>query len=117
MGNALSLVGQIPPSASGTQNLGAFHRQHYVFLLLKCFLISLCIALLRGHAALVCQVQLSPTILATGGADGRVITFSLTTYTPLQCIDAHESSITSLQFDKHFLITSGNDGRARLFDS
>lgn len=77
---------------------------------------SECLALLTGHTALVCQLQLSPTILATGGSDGRVITFCLTTYTPLHRIAAHDSSVTSLQFDKHFLVTGGNDGRVRLFE-
>ena len=37
----------------------------------------------QGHSALVCQLQLSLTILATGGSDGRVIAFSLETYTAL----------------------------------
>lgn len=32
-------------------------------------------------------------------------------------IAAHDSSVTSLQFDKHFLVTGGNDGRVRLFDT
>ncbi|KAJ7777327.1 WD40-repeat-containing domain protein [Mycena metata] len=44
-----------------------------------------CLALLQGHTALVCQLQLSPSlpttphpapILVTGGSDGRVITSS-----------------------------------------
>ena len=76
-----------------------------------------CLALLQGHTALVCQLQLSPTILATGGSDGRVITFSLDTYTALQRIAAHDSSVISLQFDKNFLVTGGNDGRVRLFET
>jgi F-box and WD-40 domain protein CDC4 len=76
-----------------------------------------CTALLQGHTALVCQLQLSPTILATGGSDGRVITFSLSTYTVLHRIAAHDSSVTSLQFDRQFLVTGGNDGRVRLFET
>lgn len=76
-----------------------------------------CLALLQGHSALVCQLQLSPTILATGGSDGRVITFSLETYTALQRIAAHDSSVISLQFDKNFLVTGGNDGRVRLYET
>ena len=80
---------------------------------------SECLAMLSGHTALVCQLQLSPTILATGGSDGRVITFSLTdrTYPVLHRIAAHDSSVTSLQFDNHFLVTGGNDGRVRLFET
>ncbi|KIM39511.1 hypothetical protein M413DRAFT_447003 [Hebeloma cylindrosporum] len=105
-----------------------------------------CIALLQGHAALVCQLQLSNDLLVTGGSDGRVITFSLNTYKPLHRIAAHDSSVTSLQFDCRssssirnatdstsgngdsdinnggvgnsgdFLVTSGNDGRVKLWD-
>lgn len=76
-------------------------------------------AILEGHTALVCQLQLSPTILATGGSDGRVITFSLEQkpYPVLHRIAAHDSSVTSLQFDKNFLVTGGNDGRVRLFET
>ncbi|KAJ6561160.1 WD40-repeat-containing domain protein [Mycena vulgaris] len=84
-----------------------------------------CLALLQGHTALVCQLQLSPSlpstphpnpILVTGGSDGRVITFSLSTYTPLHRIAAHDSSVTSLQFDARWLVTAGNDGRVRLWE-
>ncbi|KAJ7777324.1 WD40-repeat-containing domain protein [Mycena metata] len=84
-----------------------------------------CLALLQGHTALVCQLQLSPSlpttphpapILVTGGSDGRVITFSLNTYTPLHRIAAHDSSVTSLQFDGRWLVTAGNDGRVRLWE-
>ncbi|KAI6041228.1 WD40 repeat-like protein, partial [Pisolithus marmoratus] len=78
-----------------------------------------CLALLPGHTALVCQLQLSSSagLLATGGSDGRVITFSLRDYSPLQRIAAHDSSVTSLQFDSNFLITAGNDGRVRVYET
>jgi len=54
----------------------------------------------------------------TGGSDGRVITFSLATYTALHRIAAHDSSVTSLQFDpdSDFLVTAGNDGRVKLWE-
>lgn len=32
-------------------------------------------------------------------------------------IAAHDSSVTALQFDAHFLVTGGNDGRVRLYDA
>ncbi|KAJ3759119.1 WD40 repeat-like protein [Lentinula raphanica] len=64
-----------------------------------------CQATLQGHTALVCQLQLSPTMLATGGSD------------VLHRIAAHDSSVTSLQFDHRFLVTGGNDGRVRLFET
>jgi F-box and WD-40 domain protein CDC4 len=75
-----------------------------------------CTALLQGHSALVCQLQLTPMLLATGGSDGRVITFCLRTFNALHRIDAHESSVMSLQCDAWFLVTGGNDGQARLFE-
>ena len=79
---------------------------------------GVCIALLQGHTALVCQLQISASslILVTGGSDGRVITFSLETFAPLHRIAAHDSSVTALQFDDEFLVTGGGDGRVRLWD-
>lgn len=76
-----------------------------------------CLALLQGHTALVCQLQLSGDTLATGGSDGRVITFSLASMSAHRRIAAHDSSVTALQFDAHFLVTGGNDGRVRLFEA
>ena len=78
-----------------------------------------CMALLQGHTALVCQLQLSfaNNLLVTGGSDGRVITFSLSSYEPLHRLAAHDSSVTALQFDKDFLVTGGNDGRVRLYET
>ncbi|PSS18903.1 hypothetical protein PHLCEN_2v3189 [Hermanssonia centrifuga] len=84
-----------------------------------------CLALLQAHAALVCQLQLSPTILVTGGSDGRVITFSLPfnfasssppppsqepstppkVFPVIQRLSAHDSSVTGLQLDSCFLVT------------
>jgi F-box and WD-40 domain protein CDC4 len=46
-----------------------------------------------------------------------VITFSLETYTALHRIAAHDSSVISLQFDKNFLVTGGNDGRVKLYET
>jgi len=85
--------------------------------LLVFWLTSKCIALLQGHTALVCEVHLSPTMLVTGGSDGRVITFSLDNYQTLHRIAAHDSSVTALQFDKDHLVTGGNDGRVKLYET
>lgn len=87
---------------------------------------GLCLALLQGHTALVTLLQLTPTVLVTGGSDGRVITFSLTSrpssasahpqpFHVIQKLAAHDSTVTSLQLDDRFLVTAGNDGRVRLF--
>ena len=90
---------------------------------------SQCLQLLQGHAALVCQLQLTDTTLATGGSDGRVIIFQLpptaSSFVPSEAtydnrckrIAAHDSSVTSLQLDSHFLVTGGNDGLVRLYDA
>ncbi|KAL4252750.1 putative E3 ubiquitin ligase complex SCF subunit sconB [Abortiporus biennis] len=73
-----------------------------------------CLTLLQGHTALVCQLQLTPTLLATGGSDGRVILFSLKHNTIVQRISAHDSSVTSIQLNDRFLVTGGNDGRVSM---
>lgn len=79
---------------------------------------SVCLALLQGHTALVCQLQLTPTMLVTGGSDGRVITFTLkgTMFAVVQRLAAHDSSVSGLQLDERFLVTGGNDGRVRLYE-
>ena len=76
------------------------------------------IALLQGHTSLVGQLQLDPIsdVLVTGGSDGRVIVFSLTTYETLHRLCAHDNSVTCLQFDSRFIVTGGNDGRIKLWD-
>ena len=56
-------------------------------------------------------------MLASGGSDGRVITFSLETKQPIRKIVAHDSSVTALQIDSRFLVTGGCDGRVRLFET
>ena len=65
----------------------------------------------------MCQLQLTPTMLATGGSDGRVIIFSLKggAFNIVQRLAAHDSSVSGLQLDERFLVTSGNDGRVRLY--
>ena len=57
-------------------------------------------------------------MLATGGSDGRVITFSLkgSAFSVVQRLAAHDSSVSGLQLDERFLVTSGNDGRVRLYE-
>ena len=56
-------------------------------------------------------------MLATGGSDGRVIIFSLKggAFNIVQRLAAHDSSVSGLQLDERFLVTSGNDGRVRLY--
>lgn len=114
----LPQVDWIQPFGFGTLKPGKYQTlATFVIWFLNCFFRRDCVALLQGHTALVCQLQLSPTILATGGSDGRVITFDLSKYTVLHRIAAHDSSVTSLQFDKNFLVTGGNDGRVRLYET
>ncbi|GAA6051818.1 hypothetical protein JCM3770_004989 [Rhodotorula araucariae] len=77
------------------------------------------LALLQGHTLLVGQMQLDPyaDLLVTAGSDGFVLVFSLATYEPLHRIKAHSQSVTSLQFDERFIVTGGNDGRLKLWDT
>ena len=65
----------------------------------------------------MCQLQLVDDMLASGGSDGRVITFSLSTKQAIRRIVAHDSSVTALQIDSRFLVTGGCDGRVRLFET
>ena len=37
--------------------------------------------------------------------------------TAIQHIQAHDSSVTALQLNSHFLITGGNDGKVKLFEA
>lgn len=105
-------------SGFGDRILGEWSYHHFDICAKSHHLLcSECLALLQGHTALVCQLQLSGDTLATGGSDGRVITFSLSSMSSLRRIAAHDSSVTALQFDAHFLVTAGNDGRVRLFDA
>lgn len=55
-------------------------------------------------------------MLVTGGSDGRVIVFSLSTFECLHRLCAHDNSVTCLQFDDRFIVTGGNDGRIKLWD-
>lgn len=75
-----------------------------------------CLALLQGHTSLVGQLQLTNDILVTGGSDGRVIIFSLSTFECLHRLCAHDNSVTCLQFDDRFIVSGGNDGRVKLWD-
>ncbi|KAK7030879.1 hypothetical protein VNI00_013989 [Paramarasmius palmivorus] len=88
-----------------------------------------CLALLQGHSALVCHLQvISPlpghedeeTIVASASSTGTVILYSLLTYLPLPNMKlvAHEGSVTSIQVDRwrRWMITAGNDGHVLVWD-
>lgn len=82
------------------------------------------LALLQGHTSLVGQVILlpaspatsTPATLVTGGSDGRVIVFDLSTFDTVHRLCAHDNSVTCLQVDERFIVTGGNDGRIKLWD-
>jgi F-box and WD-40 domain protein CDC4 len=59
---------------------------------------------------------LSPDVLVTGGSDGRVITYDLEAFKARNKIFAHDSSVTSLQFNSRFIVTGGNDGKVKLWN-
>jgi len=75
-----------------------------------------CVALFQGHTSLVGQLQLTDTTLVTGGSDGKVIIFSLESYTMVHQLLAHDNSVTCLQFDDRFIVTAGNDGKVKLWN-
>jgi WD40 repeat protein len=115
---SLLLVAWTPRCACGTHLLGAPTESLplHIGLQSEACLYRHCTAMLQGHTALVCSLQLTPHTLVTGGADGRVLAFALPDLRVHTRIAAHDSSVTSLQFDEQFLVTGGNDGRVRLFD-
>ncbi|GAA6062199.1 hypothetical protein JCM10212_006480 [Sporobolomyces blumeae] len=58
----------------------------------------------------------TPPTLVTGGSDGRVIVFDLSTFETVHRLCAHDNSVTCLQVDSRFIVTGGNDGRIKLWD-
>ena len=76
-----------------------------------------CLALIDGHSSLVGQVRLDPAanILVSAGSDGRIIVYDLIKAEIRHRIRAHDNSVTSVQFDNRFIISSGNDGQVKLW--
>ena len=141
-------VARIRRSEYGMQRTGKGQTLHFIKICSIIFLLPrTCLALLQGHTALVCQLSLSPPppfhsppksedihplFLASGGAEGRVMLFSLAgmdrpvsgASTPscaasiLARIPAHDQSITALQVDWRWgvIFTGGADGAARVWD-
>ena len=72
--------------------------------------------MLSGHTALVGVMQLHGPLLLTGGSDGRILAFNLGSEECLYRICAHDNSITALQFNDRYIVSSGNDGRVKLWD-
>lgn len=56
------------------------------------------------------------TTLVTGGSDGSVRVWSLTSYLPIHRLAAHDNSVTSLQFDDTRIVSGGSDGRVKIWD-
>lgn len=54
--------------------------------------------------------------LVTGGSDGSVRVWSLSSYTPIHRLAAHDNSVTSLQFDESRIVSGGSDGRVKIWD-
>ncbi|CAO3587845.1 unnamed protein product [Absidia cylindrospora] len=83
-----------------------------------------CLAVLHGHTSLVGQLELvaasgptSPATLVSGGADGCLRVWDWNEpFHCLQRISAHDNSITCLQCDDRWILSSGNDGRVKLWD-
>ena len=80
------------------------------------FLSRQCQAILQGHTSLVGQLQMRSSTLVTGGSDGSVRVWSLSSYTPIHRLAAHDNSVTSLQFDESRIVSGGSDGRVKIWD-
>lgn len=55
-------------------------------------------------------MQLRNQILTTGGSDGRVCIWDISSGDLLHMIVAHPNSVTTLQFDENRIISGGDDG-------
>ncbi|KAH8827989.1 WD40 repeat-like protein [Flagelloscypha sp. PMI_526] len=93
-----------------------------------------CLALLQAHTSLIMHLHLTPTYLVSAGSDGRVVVYSLpppsasqlekmdNRYFPLQRMNIHEGSVTSLQIShsaggaRGWCISGGHDGIVRIFE-
>lgn len=75
-----------------------------------------CKAILQGHTSLVGQLQMRGSTLVSGGSDGSVRVWSLSSYTPIHRLAAHDNSVTSLQFDDTRIVSGGSDGRVKIWD-
>lgn len=77
------------------------------------------------------HLQLTPSYLTSAGSDGRIIVYSLlpnstsnskNEYAPIQKINAHEGSVTSLQIHegegrgRGWAVSGGHDGVVRVFE-
>ena len=79
-------------------------------------LYSINTAILQGHTSLVGQLQMRNDTLVTGGSDGSVRVWSLSTFSPIHRLAAHDNSVTSLQFDDARIVSGGSDGRVKIWD-
>ncbi|SAM02283.1 hypothetical protein [Absidia glauca] len=75
-----------------------------------------CIATLHGHTTLVGHLQLLPDLLISGGSDGCLRFWNLTTFECKHRISAHDNSVTCLQVDGKHVLSGGSDGSVKLFD-
>jgi F-box and WD-40 domain protein CDC4 len=65
--------------------------------------------------SLVGQLQMRGDTLVTGGSDGSVRVWSLTSMSPIHRLAAHDNSVTSLQFDSTRIVSGGSDGRVKVW--
>lgn len=76
---------------------------------------------LIGHTGSVTAVQFDAAthhdVIITGDTDGNVIVWRFSTGEAVKFIaEAHHETILSLRFDRRYLVTSGRDGRIKLWN-
>ncbi|KAK4694251.1 hypothetical protein P7C71_g3299, partial [Lecanoromycetidae sp. Uapishka_2] len=97
--------------------MGRLKSNTYICATANSILNRKCQAILQGHTSLVGQLQMRGNTLVTGGSDGSVRVWSLTTNLPIHRLAAHDNSVTSLQFDDARIVSGGSDGRVKIWDT
>lgn len=65
---------------------------------------------------MVDHLQLRGDTLVTGASDGTIRVWSLQRMDTVHRIQAHDNSVTDIQFDHRRIVSTGSDGRIKVWD-